>query len=106
MAALGGMRGPMTAVKKLRSGDIGRRIRHAIEDYLHEHPAFTHAVLQAIGQPKGSFNQDSEGIVEIRCRIATILGASSIDAVDAGDVSSPLRAGLLTAWASATNDPA
>ena len=105
-AALGGMRGPMAAVTRLRSGELGRRIRHAIEDYLHEHPTFMQAVLAAIGQPKGTFDQDCEGVLEIRRRIATILGATSIDAVDIGDVSSPLRADLLMAWASATQDPA
>ena len=63
-------------------------------------------MLDAIGKPKGTFDQYRPEIQELRERVAILLKADSIEAVNNGDVTTPLRAGLMAAWARATGDPA
>ena len=103
--AVGGMRAPLEALRKLPHSDVGKRVRRGLVDYLTEHPQAMKDILNAVGKPKGTYDQSNEHVEAMRRRVGTIVGATSIDAVATETCTTPLRAAILPAWCGLAQDP-
>ena len=103
--AVGGMRTPLKSLKRMPRTTVGSRIRTCIDDFLNEHPEFQRALLAAVGAEKGTFDFEDKRIVQLRRRVADILGVDDIEAVSNSLCSTPFRHGILGAWTRLAQDP-
>ena len=103
------MRKPMKAVLTRHIHTVGRKIRAIVDAFLNQHPELQASLLAAIGRPKDAgpqFNYDDPLLHELRAQVGQALNAEDIDEVDNGDCTTPLRGGLIKAWALEAHDPA
>ena len=103
---LGGMARTSRAVAALPGHLVlGGRLRRALDDFVRLRPHVVQDCLSALGSDDPAAGPRECDLRDVRELLGGLLGASSTEAVAAGDVTSPVRAGLLHAWATQAGDP-
>ena len=103
--AIGGLRRPFRALMGLpRVRQTGLQIRHIVMDIFSSSPKLLEDSLMAIGSETHP-GPDEKGLSLIRDAMASQLHAKSCEPVIGDKVATEVRADIIDAWVSATDDP-
>ena len=102
---IGGMRNSADACEHI-DRSMSRKLIGITIEYLKKHPNAMDTILKAIGSDKHKFDYKQPWITRLRNKWARALGTKDSEPTVTADCSTPLRGGLLKAWAQHARDPA
>ena len=105
-ACIGGMARTARCVAALPGNLVaGGHMRKLLDTFIADHPDVVEQCCSAIGAEAPDAGPSESSLEEFRRRMAVHFGVTDIGPVMNGDCTSPIRSGLLTAWARKANDP-
>ncbi len=103
---IGGMARAARCVAALPGNIVaGGQIRRILDEFIQDKLATIDACVNALGREVPDAGPSDEDLNDLRGRLARFLQVSDLGPVQIGDCTSPIRAGLLEAWAAKAGDP-
>ncbi|CAK0891828.1 unnamed protein product [Prorocentrum cordatum] len=102
---IGGMRHPRQSIGKMQDyGAISEQLRYTIEQHLNANPHIQKVCLDAIGSEADAAGPEADTLDDLATALGSLLGTEDTKGVANDKYDTPIRAGLLAAWARRAND--
>ena len=105
--AIGGLRHPKRSIQKLsHHNTVGNMMTQKLDEFFDSNKDIENACYNAIGSDKAEAGPSQDAIEKARQVIARALNCTDTDVVANDDCQTPIRAGIIGAWARLAKDPA